>query len=635
MPSSLNARSPGSTGRSRATSPRAGLSRRAGGGRDDNRRGGGRRRGCRSIKRRARNPAAASEKLGGHRARLLVPGDLRRYGLFVALFSCWRAACTFGFAAHVTTLATIVRRTPPTRVAQRCAYAFACDVLRCFPHARQRAKSDACFTFHAWMSAAIFVHLPRSALIVETSWSSAVMIWLPGSLARTAGRALAPADTATATVTAVSRMAISFMELLSESPRLKHGRPRKSTRFSLRRRGRHVRARPTAACRREDERPKIVMAGEAGRIFGRSAPNGIRTRASALKGPRPGPLVDGGRVGPEYRRGGRAPGRGGRRIPILCAMSRRVDADRLERLQLVTDAALAHLELEELLRELLYGVKEIIEVDTCAVLLLDEDTDELVARAAIGIEEEVEQGVRIPVGSGFAGRVAAGREPVVLSDVDHAEVLNPILREKGIKSLLGVALLIEGQPIGVLHVGTLLHYDFDRSDVDLLQVVADRVSIAIEHARAFEAERRARERLERVQVVTDTALAHLELEELLWEVLARIRPVLEVDTAAILLLDEETNELVERAALGIEEEVGVRIPVGGGFAGTVAATRHPLILPDVNSTNVLNPILIQKGIKSLLGVPLVARGEVVGVLHVGKLVHHEFTTDDRSEERRV
>src|SRR5579884_3849448 len=317
-----------------------------------------------------------------------------------------------------------------------------------------------------------------------------------------------------------------------------------------------------------------------------------------------------------------------RGIPILCAMSRRVDADRLERLQLVTDAALAHLELEELLRELLQRIKSILEVDTCAVLLLDEDTNELVARAAIGIEEEVEQGVRIPVGSGFAGRVAAEREPVTLPDVDHADVLNPILREKGVKSLLGVPLLIEGQPIGVLHVGTLDHYDFDRSDVDLLQVVADRVSIAIEHARAFEAERRARRRLERVQSVTDTALAHLELEELLWEVLARIRPALEVDTAAILLLDEETNELVARAALGIEEEVGVRIPVGGGFAGTVAATRHPLILPDVNSTNVLNPILIQKGIKSLLGVPLVARGEVVGVLHVGKLVHHEFTTDD-------
>lgn len=83
-----------------------------------------------------------------------------------------------------------------------------------------------------------------------------------------------------------------------------------------------------------------------------------------------------------------------------------------------------------------------LDADTCAVLLLDEERQELVARAAVGIEEEVERGVRIPYGRGFAGRVVAERRPVILDDVDHADVLNPILREKGIKSLLGVPLLV-------------------------------------------------------------------------------------------------------------------------------------------------------------------------------------------------
>ena len=104
-------------------------------------------------------------------------------------------------------------------------------------------------------------------------------------------------------------------------------------------------------------------------------------------------------------------------------------ADRLQRLQAVTDAALAHLEVEELLRVLLPRIRDILGADTCAVLLVDEESDELVARAAVGIEEEVEAGVRIPVGGGFAGRVAATKRPVVLDDIDAAEVLNPILRE--------------------------------------------------------------------------------------------------------------------------------------------------------------------------------------------------------------
>jgi signal transduction histidine kinase len=306
------------------------------------------------------------------------------------------------------------------------------------------------------------------------------------------------------------------------------------------------------------------------------------------------------------------------------------DAERLRRLQALTDAALAHLELGALLPTLLLRTREILDVDTCAVLLLDEETDELVARAAVGIEEEVERGVRIPVGSGFAGRVAAERQPVILDDVDHADVLNPILHEKGIKSMLGVPLLAGGRVLGVLHVGVLTHRVFDESDVELLQLAGDRAAIAIEHARAFEAERRARMRVEHVQAVTDAALAHLELDDLFAVLLPRIRDILGADTCAVLLVDEDASELVARAAVGIEEEVerGVRIPVGGGFAGRVAAEGQPVILDDVDHADVLNPILRQKGIKSMLGVPLVVAGEPLGVIHVGTLVHRRFTGDD-------
>jgi K+-sensing histidine kinase KdpD len=304
--------------------------------------------------------------------------------------------------------------------------------------------------------------------------------------------------------------------------------------------------------------------------------------------------------------------------------------DRLTRLQALTDAALAHLELEQLLASLLLRTREVLDVDTCAVLLLDPDAQELVARAAVGIEEEVERGVRIPVGRGFAGRVAADREPVILDDVEHADVLNPILREKGIKSLLGVPLIAQGEVIGVLHVGVLHHRAFTPDDVELLQLAADRAALAIEHARAFEAERRARQRVEHVQAVMDAALAHLELDELLAVLLPRICSILRTDTCAVLLLEPASHELVARAAVGIEEEVerGVRIPVGRGFAGRVAAQRAPVILEDVEHADVLNPILREKGIESLLGVPLIAQDEVIGVLHVGVLQRRVFTPED-------
>src|SRR5438105_3341818 len=175
--------------------------------------------------------------------------------------------------------------------------------------------------------------------------------------------------------------------------------------------------------------------------------------------------------------------------------------ERLQRLQALTDAALVHLELDELLAALLERTNELLDTDTCAILLLDEERAELVARAAVGIEEEVEQGVRIPLGQGFAGRVAAERAPVILDDVDHADVLNPILREKGIKSLCGVPLIVHGDVVGVLHVGTLVPREFHAEDLELLQLAADRAALAIARAKLYGDERPARGRRARLQVV--------------------------------------------------------------------------------------------------------------------------------------
>ena len=151
----------------------------------------------------------------------------------------------------------------------------------------------------------------------------------------------------------------------------------------------------------------------------------------------------------------------------------------------LSDPALSELGLDELLDELLVRVQEALAVDTVAILLVDEESEQLVARAAKGIEEEVERGVRIPIGLGFAGRIAAERVPIFIADVDHADILNPILRENGIRSLLGIPLVVEGDLIGVLHVGSLRPRDFNSRDLAALQVAAARAGPAIERARLY------------------------------------------------------------------------------------------------------------------------------------------------------
>jgi putative methionine-R-sulfoxide reductase with GAF domain len=170
--------------------------------------------------------------------------------------------------------------------------------------------------------------------------------------------------------------------------------------------------------------------------------------------------------------------------------------DRLRKIEAVTDSALAQLSTESLLNELLGRVRELLRVDTATVLLLDSPAGQLVATASVGIEEEVRYGVRVPVGQGFAGRVAELRQPIVVDHVDATTVVNPLLWERGLRVLLGVPLVADGTLVGVLHVGAVTPQRFTEHDIHLLQMVADRIALAT-HTQASSVERAVATALQR------------------------------------------------------------------------------------------------------------------------------------------
>jgi sigma-B regulation protein RsbU (phosphoserine phosphatase) len=155
-------------------------------------------------------------------------------------------------------------------------------------------------------------------------------------------------------------------------------------------------------------------------------------------------------------------------------------SNRLRDIQAITDTALSRLSHEDLLAELLDRVKEIFQADTAAVLLLERSREYLVAAAAAGLEEEVAQGVRIPLGAGFAGRIAAERKAVILDKIDQSTVVNPILVDRNIRTMMGVPMVTGGQVIGVMHVGSMTDRSFTHEDAELLQVAADRAAAAVQ-----------------------------------------------------------------------------------------------------------------------------------------------------------
>jgi PAS domain S-box-containing protein len=271
-------------------------------------------------------------------------------------------------------------------------------------------------------------------------------------------------------------------------------------------------------------------------------------------------------------------------------------AEMVRRLQRVTDTALSHLTLDELLTEMLGRLQDLLGADAAAILLVTEDGKYLTGRAAIGLVEEAR--VRVPMGRGVAGEIAVSRAPVIVDDLSKVELVSSILATHA-RSLVGAPLIIEDRVIGVIHVETLNPHKFTPDDLNLLQLAADRVALAIEHARLYEAELSARIEAETANRTKDEFLATIshELRSPLNSILGWVTLLREGG-----LSDEAANralETVERSARAQNRIIGDLLDVSRIINGQLDLNVRTLDLAPVMEAGVeaLRPAANAKGIR--------------------------------------
>jgi signal transduction histidine kinase len=266
-------------------------------------------------------------------------------------------------------------------------------------------------------------------------------------------------------------------------------------------------------------------------------------------------------------------------------------SDRLGRLESITQAALSHLDLDDLLDALLTRIRDLLEVETASVLLRFGNV--LTPTASRGFEEEVGVGIEVPIGKGFAGTIAAEERPLLVEDLSQIEVINPLMRVKGLRSLLGVPLLQAGEVIGVMHVGTTTRRRFTPDDVITLQLAADRAAMAIAQARLFAAEREARAEAEAGQArlrflaeASEVLASSLDYDDTLERVAELCVPAFA--DACIVDVVRGDGSMARVAAKGATEPAGDADPVTA--VGETRVTRSSMVVPLVVRDRVLGVI---------------------------------------------
>lgn len=183
---------------------------------------------------------------------------------------------------------------------------------------------------------------------------------------------------------------------------------------------------------------------------------------------------------------------------------------RLRNLQMITDETLAQMSLEDLLASSVRSIRGVLGVETAAILLVDLNGD-LVVRATDGIQTDI-IGVCVPGDTEFSGIISSEAVSQIVEQELRPNPFMRVVEQAGVRSLSGVPLMVSKRVLGVLCIGDTTTQAISADDLRFLSLVADRVAIAIERIRLYNAERHARAQAEEANQLKDQFLATVSHE---------------------------------------------------------------------------------------------------------------------------
>jgi two-component sensor histidine kinase len=313
--------------------------------------------------------------------------------------------------------------------------------------------------------------------------------------------------------------------------------------------------------------------------------------------------------------------------------------DRLERKE-AEFAALrdigAALDLDTTLQLITRKTAEVMRMDSCSIYLLDPAGEYLVLRATTGLAPESIGRARLRDGEGMTGYAAQKGAPVHSSDAasDPRFVYVPGTREYAFRSLLAVPLRVAGRVLGAMNVQTAAVHEYAPDEIELLTVIADLAAGALEKATLYDNMRRQILELSTLAEASKTITSPLYLEEMLRLIVEMATGTLGARLCSLMLLDEQSGELVLTASHRAGERYQARpaLRAGEGIVGMVAQTGQPIAVSDVldDPRFVHKEMAREEGLRALLGVPLVVRDKVIGVFNCYKDRPHQFTPQEIS-----
>ena len=293
--------------------------------------------------------------------------------------------------------------------------------------------------------------------------------------------------------------------------------------------------------------------------------------------------------------------------------------DQTEQLRNVLGELVGQLDVPRMLNTVIRCGMELLQMDSGAIVLLDEDRGVFTLRAAVRLAGAVE-GETVSLADGIVGRVVREKRFVMLAEPPLFDLA--ALNAAGYARAFGSPVLLEGKVYGVLQLQTTDDQRrLTRWEVEALEVLSQQLAVALRNFRLFEESEKRSRRLELLNQSIDQMNQKLFEPELLDVVATTLTGNLGFAAAQVWLLEASDGALWRRVSHHTTENpppVPGRVERGMSEIGQVAELRVPIVTNDpANHRQVaLNPWMTEEGIQAFAGFPLVVSDQLLGVLAV-------------------
>ena len=273
------------------------------------------------------------------------------------------------------------------------------------------------------------------------------------------------------------------------------------------------------------------------------------------------------------------------------------------------------------------AISHSISPDVVLVFRYDPGLGQLCIAASDGVSEG-ESNLSVPDSYGLVGKVFQTAEPFLMDDADKEYGFRHFLESQRIRSAIYAPMKWREEVYGVAFAGSQQKQAFNDNDLNLLSALAVQAALAIHNSRLYsDLEDRIGE-LHAIFEIDKAITSAIDLETVLQQIVQMSIGLLDAKISSIMLIDEESQELIIAAAHGLSESYIRKgtIKIGESIAGKVIQEGRPIAVENIqnDSRHSYTDHARMEGLCSLLSVPLNLKDRVIGVLNIYTDEPHSF-----------